>query len=157
MSVFEIVIYKKRENRWKALYIGKQNDFTRNVYNVCFIISQELQGKKRKNSCICRCFLDTKMLKLMNNILNWDTEQVYQMRVFSVFFKFLVTKTPNCMRNQLYVGKKWHYQKNFFWVFLSVLGNKPLKSRGSTLHGNKTKFYQELPLKCFWSLYIPKR
>ncbi len=65
----------------------------------CFIVSQEPQGKKRKNSRICRSFLDTKMLNLMNNTLNSDTEQPYQMRVISVFFTFLVTKTPNCMRN----------------------------------------------------------
>ncbi len=32
--------------------------------------SQEPQGKKRKNSCIWRSFVDTKILKLMNNILN---------------------------------------------------------------------------------------
>ncbi len=61
--------------------------------------SQESQGKKRKNLCIWRSFLDTKMLKVMNNTLNWETEQHYQMRVFWVFFTFLVTKTPNCMQN----------------------------------------------------------
>ncbi len=48
MSVFELVTYKKRENACKALYIGKQKDITRNVYNECFIVSQEPQGKKRK-------------------------------------------------------------------------------------------------------------
>ncbi len=54
----------------KALHIGKQKDITRNVYNECFIVSQELQGKKHENSSIWRSFLDTKILKLMNNILN---------------------------------------------------------------------------------------
>ncbi len=38
--------------------------------NECLIVSQEPQGKKRKNSCICKSFLDTIMLKLMNNTLN---------------------------------------------------------------------------------------
>ncbi len=37
---------------------------------VCFIVSQEPLGKQRKNSCIWKSFLDTKILKLMNNILN---------------------------------------------------------------------------------------
>ncbi len=48
LSVFEILTYKKRENGWKVLYIGKQKDITRNLYNECFIVSQELQGKKHK-------------------------------------------------------------------------------------------------------------
>ncbi len=30
----------------KALYIGKQKDIMRNVYNECFIVSQKPQGKK---------------------------------------------------------------------------------------------------------------
>ncbi len=70
MCVFELFTYKKRENGCKALYIGKQNDITRNVYNEDFIVSQEPQGKNRKNSCIWKNFLDTKILILMNNILN---------------------------------------------------------------------------------------
>ncbi len=58
-------------------------DITRNVYNECYIVSQEPQGKTRKNSCIWRCFLDTKMLmKLMNNTLNRETEEPYEMGVF---------------------------------------------------------------------------
>ncbi len=82
MSVFELVTYKKRENAWNPLYIWKQKEITRNVYNEYFIVSQEPQGKKRKNSCMWRSFLDTKMLKLMNNTLNSETEQPYQMGVF---------------------------------------------------------------------------
>ncbi len=39
----------------------KKKDIMRNVYNECFIDSQESQGKKRKNSYIWRSFLDTKM------------------------------------------------------------------------------------------------
>ncbi len=48
MSVFEIVTYKKHENGWKALYIGKENDITRNVYNECFTVSQEPQVRSAK-------------------------------------------------------------------------------------------------------------
>ncbi len=51
LSVFEPVTYKKRENGCKPLYIGKQKDITRNIYNECFIVSQEPQGKKRK-TCV---------------------------------------------------------------------------------------------------------
>ncbi len=69
MNVFELLTYKINENGWKALYIGIQKDITRNVYNECFIDSQESQGKKRKKSYIWRSFLDTKMLKLLNNTL----------------------------------------------------------------------------------------
>ncbi len=72
-SVFELVTSKKRENRCKALPIGKEKDITRNVNNECFIVSQELQGKKRKNSCIWRSFLVTKTLVLMNNTLKRET------------------------------------------------------------------------------------
>ncbi len=54
----------------------------RNVYNECFIDSQESQGKKRKNSYIWRSFLDTKMLKLMNNTRNQETKEPYHMRIF---------------------------------------------------------------------------
>ncbi len=49
---------------------GKLYTITRNVYNECFIDSQEAQGKKRKNSYIWRSFLDTKMVKLLNNTIN---------------------------------------------------------------------------------------
>ncbi len=58
--VFELVTYKKQENACKALYIGKEKDITRNVYNECFIVSQEPQGIKRKNLCIWRSFIDKK-------------------------------------------------------------------------------------------------
>ncbi len=57
---------KKHENGCKAVYIGIHNYITRNVYNECFTVSQEPQDKKRKNSCICRSLIDTRMLKLMN-------------------------------------------------------------------------------------------
>ncbi len=83
----------------KHSLIGKKSKLRETFLMGCFIISQEPQGKKRKNSCICRCFLDTKILNLMNNSLNRDKEQLYQMSVFSVFFTFLVTKTSNCMRD----------------------------------------------------------
>ncbi len=53
-----------------TLYWGKKKDIMRNVYNECFIVSQEPQGKKRKNSYIWRSFLGTKILKLMNNTRN---------------------------------------------------------------------------------------
>ncbi len=43
---------KKRENGCKAVYIGKQKDITRNVYNESFIVSQEPQGKKRKKKLL---------------------------------------------------------------------------------------------------------
>ncbi len=66
----------------KLLYIKKQKDITRNVYNECLIVSQEPQGKKRKNSRIWKSFLDTKMLKLKNNTRNRETEQYCQKRVF---------------------------------------------------------------------------
>ncbi len=70
LSVFELLTFKKRENGLKALYIGIQKDITRNVYNECFIVSQQPQGKNRKTRCIWRSFLDTKMLKLRYNTLN---------------------------------------------------------------------------------------
>ncbi len=72
-SGFELFTYKKRENGWKALYIGIEKDITRKVYNECFIVSQQPQGKNRKNSvymCIWRSFLCTKMLKLRYYTLN---------------------------------------------------------------------------------------
>ncbi len=50
LSVFELVTYKKREKGCKAIYIGKQKNIARNVYNKSFIVSQQPQCKKRKNS-----------------------------------------------------------------------------------------------------------
>ncbi len=50
--VHELVIYKKCENACKVLYIRKQKDITRNVYNECFIVLKEPKGNKLKNSCI---------------------------------------------------------------------------------------------------------
>ncbi len=35
------------------------------------------------------------------------------------------------------------------WVFLSVLGNKALKTRAITLHGNKATFTKNLHLNVF--------
>ncbi len=118
LIVFELVTYKKRENWCKALYIRKQKDFARKVYNEFFYSSKEPKGKKHKNSWVWRRFLDIKMMKLMNNTLNWETEQYYQMRVFCVLFTFLLTKSPNCMWNHLYVRKKWNYQKKKKWHYL---------------------------------------
>ncbi len=36
---------KKRENWYKALYIGKQRDIARKVYNECFIIQNKNKTK----------------------------------------------------------------------------------------------------------------
>ncbi len=56
--VFELVTNKKkRENECIALYIGKQKNITRNVYNECFIISHEPQRKKRKKLVYIEKFL----------------------------------------------------------------------------------------------------
>ncbi len=76
LSVFELDNYKKRKNCFKALYIEKQRDIARKVYNECFVVKKKPQGKKRINSCIWRSFLDIKMLKLMNNTLNIETEHL---------------------------------------------------------------------------------
>ncbi len=73
-----LLLTKKREKGYKALYIGKQKDNARKVYNGCFIVKKKKrQGKKRKNSCIWISFLDTKITLLIEN-----TEQPYDMRVF---------------------------------------------------------------------------
>ncbi len=71
-------IKKKKTRKWmqNSLY-EKKEDITRNVYNKCFIVSPESQGKKRKHSTVWRSFQDTKILKLMNNTLNQETEQPY--------------------------------------------------------------------------------
>ncbi len=39
---------KKRENGYKALYIGKQKDIARKVYNECFIVQKNHKAKKSK-------------------------------------------------------------------------------------------------------------
>ncbi len=70
LSVFERVTYKKTGKWIQTLYIGKQRDIARKVYNKCFIVQKKHKAKNAKNSCIWRSFLDTKMLKLMNNTLN---------------------------------------------------------------------------------------
>ncbi len=54
----------------KHSIFGKKSKLRKKVFNGCFIVSPEPQGKKRKNTRICRSFLDTKMLNLMNNNLN---------------------------------------------------------------------------------------
>ncbi len=41
------------------------------------------------------------------------------------------------------------------FFFFSMIGNKPLKIRTITLHGNKNNFYQEFVFKCFLTPYIP--
>ncbi len=49
LSVFELVTYKKkRENGYKALYIGKQRDIARKVYNKCFIVEKIYKAKNAK-------------------------------------------------------------------------------------------------------------
>ncbi len=70
LRVLSLLPTKKREKGYKALYIGKQRDNARKVYNECFIVQKNHKAKNAKNSCIWRSFLDTKMLKLMNNTLN---------------------------------------------------------------------------------------
>ncbi len=54
----------------KHSILGNKKHITRNVCNECFIVSQEPQGKNRKNLCIWRSFLDTKIFKVINNTLN---------------------------------------------------------------------------------------
>ncbi len=80
-------------------------------------------------------------------------EQPYQMLVFCI----LVTKTQIARKTSFMWKKNMILPEKCLWVFLSVFGNKALKSRAMTLHGNKTNFYQELPFKIFRAHYIPKR
>ncbi len=76
MSAFEIVTYKKHENRWKALYIGKQKDITRKVYNVCFIIYKNYKAKNAKTRVYrevsyiskCRNSGTTLLIEKQNNL-----------------------------------------------------------------------------------------
>ncbi len=49
LSVFELITYKKRENWCKALYIGKQKDIARKVYNECFIVQKNHKAKNIKS------------------------------------------------------------------------------------------------------------
>ncbi len=56
MCFWACYLSKKKKNGWKALYIGKEKDITRKVYE-CFIVWQEPQGKKLKNSCKIKKFL----------------------------------------------------------------------------------------------------
>ncbi len=39
---------KKRENRYKALYIGKQRDIAKKMYNECFIVQKIHKAKNAK-------------------------------------------------------------------------------------------------------------
>ncbi len=39
---------KKRENGYKALYIGKQRDIARKLYNVYFIVQKNQKAKNAK-------------------------------------------------------------------------------------------------------------
>ncbi len=39
---------KKRENGYKALYIGKQRDIARKVYNECIIVQKNNKAKNAK-------------------------------------------------------------------------------------------------------------
>ncbi len=56
LSVFDHVIYKNAQVHAKNIMFGKQKDITRNVYE-CFIVWQEPEGKKLKNSCKIKNFL----------------------------------------------------------------------------------------------------
>ncbi len=116
--VFELVTYKKRENGCKALYIGKQKDITRNLYNECFIVSQEPQGKKRKNSCTWRSFIDTKRLKLMNNTLIEKRTTLPNACILGVFH-ILCYENPKFQAKLALCEKKKkrHYQKSAFGYF----------------------------------------
>ncbi len=75
--------YLQKTRKWMpcTLYWESKGHYE-NLYNESFIVSQDPQGKKRKNLCLWRSFLNTKILKVMNNTLNWETGQHYQMRVF---------------------------------------------------------------------------
>ncbi len=48
LSVFELVTCKKHENWCKALYIGKQKDIARKVYNECFIVQKNHKASNAK-------------------------------------------------------------------------------------------------------------
>ncbi len=75
---------KKRENWCKTLYIEKQKDIARKV----FYSSKEPQSKKRKYSCIWTDFLDSKMLKLMNNtetLKRWNRTTLLNVCILSAF------------------------------------------------------------------------
>ncbi len=61
LSVFSLLLTIKRENRYKALYIGKQMDIAKKVYNECFIVQKTTRQKTQKL---------VYMLKIMNNTLN---------------------------------------------------------------------------------------
>ncbi len=72
------------------------------------------------------------------------------MPVFWVFFPILSYQNPKFHTKLALCGKNNDItRKVSFECFLSVLGNKALKSRVITLHGNKNNFYQELAFKCF--------
>ncbi len=67
---FSLLRTKKTRKRKESTLYWETKDITRNVYNECYIVSQEPQGKTRKNLSIWRSFLDTKMLKVKNNTFN---------------------------------------------------------------------------------------
>ncbi len=46
--VFELVTYKKTQNWYKTLYIGKQRDIARKVYNECFIVQKNHKPKNAR-------------------------------------------------------------------------------------------------------------
>ncbi len=68
--VFDLVTYKKRENSCKALYIWKQKDIARKVYNECFIVQKNHKAKKTQNLLYMERFPRYKNVKLMYNTPN---------------------------------------------------------------------------------------
>ncbi len=112
LCVFELVSYKKHENGWKAFYIEKQKDITRNVYNESFIISQETQCIKRKNSWIWRSFLDKKKCWNWRITLVIEKQNNLTKRVYFECFHILKYKNPKLYAKLALCGKrKLHYQK----------------------------------------------
>ncbi len=96
------------------------------------------------------------MLKLMNNNLNWETEQHYQMRVFWVFFFFTFLAKPQIACETSFMWEKNDITRSVFWVFLSVLGNKALKRRAIILHWKKKQLLPRTCLEVFFSSLYTK-
>ncbi len=82
-----------------------------------------------------------------HNTLNWETIQPYQMHVFWVFSHSFLPKHKITWKTSFMWEKNDITRKVSFWVFLSVLSNKVLKSRAITLHWKKKKHF--LPVICF--------
>ncbi len=83
----------------------------KNLNNECFIVSQEPQDKKRKNLCIWKSFLDTKMLKVITLLIekkNSLTKCVY----FEYFHILIYQNTKLHAKLALCGKKKLYYQKS---------------------------------------------